>query len=103
MSYITDNLMSTGVRLQNLAVGSEMRLMKTLRAKGVLADGVDADGWILLYLAANKGHTTTIILLLGFGANDNATDSRLRTACMLAVSNGHLDFPQALLDGGADL
>jgi ankyrin repeat protein len=54
-------------------------------------------------LAARAGNTSLVRLLIGGGAEINATHSTSGTALMVAAKSGVLGVVQVLLDAGADI
>ena len=54
-------------------------------------------------MAAEKGHTNIVRLLLTKGADVNAKKYFDQTALMEAAENGHADIVRILLDKGADV
>lgn len=55
-----------------------------------------------LHCAADKGHTSTVLMLLQAGANSNAKNSGGLTPLHYTAWNDHLDTARVLLDNGAD-
>eukprot|EP00439_Symbiodinium_sp_Y106_P075562 s549_g15.t1 len=66
------------------------------------ADLPDSRGRTALHVAARKGLTDLVPLILGSRANPNARDSDGWTALHHAVFNGHSETVMKLLDGQAD-
>lgn len=66
------------------------------------ADLPDSRGRTALHVAARKGLTDLVPLVLGSRANPNARDSDGWTALHHAVFNGHSETVMKLLDGQAD-
>jgi ankyrin repeat protein len=60
-------------------------------------------GWTPLMSAASTGSMRVVNLLLGVGAEVNATNSGGRSAVFYAASKGHAPVLQLLLDAGADV
>ncbi|XP_003229360.3 ankyrin repeat and SOCS box protein 12 [Anolis carolinensis] len=55
-----------------------------------------------LRLAASKGHTRCVEVLLAHGAEVDSLDVKAQTPLFVAVNNGHLDCVRALLAAGAN-
>jgi len=70
------------------------------RATGLLTTP-DTHGRSPLHVAAAHGHGRLVELLLGQGADINASDTAGWTALHLAARAGHLSMVQLLLDSGA--
>jgi serine/threonine-protein phosphatase 6 regulatory ankyrin repeat subunit B len=77
---------------------------KALISKGANVNAKTNDGWTPLMFAAEKGHLTTIqILLSAKGINIDTKNSDGATALILAAANGKDDVVKALIDKGADV
>ncbi len=61
------------------------------------------NSWTLLMVAAFKGNSRILILLLNRGANINATHSAGESALTLAAGGGHQKCVRVLLERGADI
>ena len=57
---------------------------------------------LLLKMAATSGSQAAVRLYVRRGEDINATDSKGRSALMLAASSGHIEICKILLDGGAN-
>ena len=57
---------------------------------------------LLLKMAATSGSQAAVRLYIRRGEDINATDSKGRSALMLAASSGHIETCKILLDGGAN-
>ena len=55
-----------------------------------------------LHIAAYKGHTDIIRMLLAYGASVDGEDGFFRTPLHFAAANGHTSVVQLLLDTGAN-
>jgi len=79
-------------------------------AKALLEAGAKnksmTNGFSALYIAAGRGHTAVVRVLLGAGADANkALKNGLKngfTPLQVAVHGGHLAVVEALLEAGAD-
>src|SRR5262245_51627992 len=72
--------------------------------KGADVNAKDSKGFTALMIAAEKGLTPIVQVLLDKGADANDKEPKQgRTALMLAAGNGHLETVQALLAKGADV
>jgi ankyrin repeat protein len=58
----------------------------------------DNNGYTALTLAATKGHSEVVRLLIEKGANLNTTTSCGRTPLFYAIENGHLKTVRLLVD-----
>ena len=56
-----------------------------------------------LVVTSSKGDATTVLYLLGKGANVNATADNGISALMYAAQNGHFQVVKTLIANGADL
>lgn len=63
----------------------------------------DRNGRNPLFLAAQRGHTDVIDLLLKHNLDINETDNYGRTPLYIAVQMAHLRTVERICDGGADL
>jgi len=78
-------------------------------AKSSLKKGADINAtptgssWTPLHVAAEYGHDKMIVLLIKYGADVNARDSKGNTPLHLAAYEGSEATCRCLLDGGADL
>lgn len=63
----------------------------------------DLDNETPLHMAADRGHTAAIMLLLRFGAEVDARSDAGATPLMYACTNGHAAAAKALVQAGASL
>jgi class 3 adenylate cyclase len=61
------------------------------------------DGWSPLMMAASKGHSDTVLVLVEKGADLNVQDDQGSTALMLAAGNGHMRSVELLLEARAKI
>ncbi len=93
-------------QLIEAAKNGHMETVKALIDKGAdVANAADEDGLTVLVVAAQKGHTDIVRMLLATpGINIDATNNiHGSTALMFAAQNGHTETVQALIDKGADV
>ena len=89
--------------LEAVIVG-DVEKVKDLLTKGAEVDVRDRNGMTPLLLAARKGNSETVRLLLAHGANVNAQDYYLAwTPLILASALGHKKVVKLLLEHGADI
>jgi len=55
------------------------------------------------HVAAQRGHSELVQLLLDFGVDVNATKSGHSPPLVVASNSGNLDVVRLLIDGGADV
>ncbi|MFO7876409.1 MAG: ankyrin repeat domain-containing protein [Desulfovermiculus sp.] len=79
------------------------KMCRLLVQAGADVKGKDSYGHTLLHLAASKGYTQIVGLLLDQGLNIDAFGARERTALHQAASAGHTDTVHLLINRGADL
>lgn len=75
-------------------------VLSVIIAKGADVNTPDSCGFTPLYIAAYKGHTEVVRMLLE--AQVNVDDGNI-TPLVAAAENGHSDVVKLLLDHGADL
>ena len=83
-------------------LGDTSRVHSLLGRHPHLAVAVDGRGDQPIHHAARNGDTEIVRLLISFGADVNATNSRGHTVLYCAGGHGHLGTLQLLLDSGAD-
>ena len=75
--------------------------VKTLLARGMDPNSVDANGGTLLCIAARNGSARTVAVLIAAKANPDKPNRFGDTPLMLASLAGHIDTVRALAAGGA--
>jgi len=89
--------------LEAVIVG-DVEKVKDLLTNGAEVDVRDKNGMTPLLLAARKGNSEIVRLLLAHGANVNAQDHYLAwTPLILASALGHKKVVKLLLEYGADI
>jgi ankyrin repeat protein len=79
-------------------------IARSLLARGAPLPMVAEDGFDLVMLAANNGHSAMLSVLIDLGSMmSDAKDSRGLTALHYAVMGGHLQAAMTLLDREADI
>lgn len=88
-----------------LAVNADLRgIVKYFIEKGAKPEETFNAGWTLLMFAAHYGKTNTAELLLTYNKIPvNAQSKFGETALMIAVTQGHKDMVEFLLNNGTDL
>lgn len=78
-------------------------LVTDLVQRGTDMEARDDLGYSPMVLAAFKGRTLSLRILLGAGANARAQDRKRNTALMFAAQSGDLEAIKLLLAAGADV
>ncbi|CAN0238508.1 unnamed protein product, partial [Scytosiphon promiscuus] len=91
--------------LHNAALDGCTAVAVALLSRGSSAkiDRGDPKGRTPLSLAAGKGHSRIVRILLNKGANPSAVDDNGLTALLVAAHQGHLDVVKMLVQAGEDL
>ena len=87
----------------NFEPDTAQKMCRLLVQAGADVKGKDRSGNTLLHLAASRGYTQIVGLLLDQGLNIDAFGARERTALHQAASAGHTDTVHLLINRGADL
>ena len=91
------------IPLEIAVLHNKPRIVQSLLSRGSSLPLVHSNGFDLAMLAASKGHTATLMVLLDVGAMvPDAQDDCGATALHYAVINDHLQAAVALLDREAD-
>lgn len=97
-------LQGCGLELMQAADRGDMSAVSSLLDQSIDADTqIPILGSSPLILAAAKGHTEIVRLLLDRGAHINATDHTGWTPLHAAIYGGHAEVVQCLLERGAQL
>lgn len=83
------------------AQGQQDRLLELLSSRSVDVNQRDNDQRTAMHWAAFTGKTDAALVLVRFGADVNALDSRSVSPLMVAALNSHLHVAQILLQHGA--
>ena len=97
-----ERLVELAHQMFDLAREGETERLETYVEAGVPVDLTDASGNTLLMLAAYHGHSETVTVLAGRGADANRLNDRGQSPLAGAVFKGEVDVVSALLRGGAD-
>lgn len=90
--------------LMKAVKGNDVAAAKRLVAAGADVDETDANGDAPLIIAAYRGHTEIVALLLAAGADVTVVDPGMRaTALHAAAYAGHADAAKLLIEYGIDL
>ena len=81
--------------------GGHIELAKLLLDSGAAANAPDGSGERPLWMAIARGHAKLADLLVGYGANVNASRDG-ETLLHLAVGRGHVQLAKWLIEKGAD-
>jgi len=81
--------------------GDVARVSELLASEPDLVGGKNENGLTPMHLAARRGHTEVVQLLLDNGAALEETDNRGFTALLYAASSGNLDLVRLLVERGA--
>ncbi|GLH10929.1 Ankyrin repeat, PH and SEC7 domain containing protein [Gryllus bimaculatus] len=85
------------------AADGRQETLQALLQLGVNANATYAnDGWTVLHVAAWRGHTSCVSMLLKAGALVNVKDECGQTALHVAADNGKSECVVVLLESGAD-
>ena len=104
---VRDLLLSRGIQMdlaEACAVGDLSQVRRSVDANPATARSFSADGFPVFALACFFGHQDTARYLAGKGANIHAvaTNGSGYNALTAAVTAGHTDIVEFLLEGGAD-
>lgn len=84
-------------------LGLDEDVAELLKANRQIVASRDRGGSTLLHLAAGRGHTSVVRLLLDNGADPNATDSAGGKPLHAAATGGYPEVVELLLDHKADI
>ena len=107
----------TNVRVQSIALSTNMAIRMAVDAWLADNPGVTPDGWdsrellapslpqhrLTLHTCAEKGHLDVARDLIEAGADVNAKDNNGLTPLCFCAAKGHLDVARALIEAGADV
>ena len=77
-------------------------MVETLLSQNVRVDSLGSRGETALLLAASKGHSEVVKILVKHGADPNRASSDGNTPLHKAAMDGHAEVVIALLEAGAD-
>ncbi len=80
-----------------------LKVVKSLVAKGADVNSRDKDGWNALIWAVHCGHKDISMFLIEKGSDLNLQDNDGETALMRAIRDGETDVALELIKRGADL
>lgn len=86
---------------RSFVAADEAEIAEVFLKAGMRVDDPDTDGITPLMLAAAKGNSRTVALLLGRGASGSAVTKNGETALMFAAAKGKYDVAQLLLAAGS--
>ena len=90
--------------LMNAVKANDAEAVRVFIADGVNVSTVDSGGDSPLIMAAYKGHTEIVRLLLEAGADVHALDPGMKATALHAASYaGHADAAKLLIEGGVEL
>ena len=106
----------TNVRVQSIALSTNMAIRMAVDAWLADNPGVTPDGWdsrellapslphrLSLHTCAEKGHLNVARALIEAGADVNAKDNEGLTPLYMCALGGHLEVARALIEAGADV
>ncbi len=93
---------NTNLRLVRAIIDNNLKAVIELIAQGANVNAADCQKSTPLMIAAYKGHTDIVALLLKNRANIHAANSDGNTPLIFAAQNGHKEAVELLLKSGAD-
>ena len=104
VSYLLSKLRGKEGQLLEAATGGYLDDVRAFLHEGAVIEARDKDGATALIIAAERGHSHIVQLLLDHGANVNATrKSDKTTALIVAAAKDHSQIVQLLFDHGVNV